>query len=91
MDSGQLAHRFAHHAPSSDEIARKHSDVRRACSALAEFLNETIDKECREKSLALTALEEVMMWTNAGIARELNYRAPAEPQPSSFLTSDTDG
>jgi hypothetical protein len=75
MDAGQLAHRFEHHAPTSDEIARKHADVRRACGALAEFLNETIDKECREKSLALTALEETMMWANAAIARELNYRS----------------
>jgi len=80
VDAGQLAHRFAYHPPSSPAIAGKHEDVRAACGALGEFLNDLIDQECREKAVALTHLEEVMMWANAAIARELNYRAGAGPE-----------
>jgi hypothetical protein len=81
MDAGQLAHRFAYHPPSDPSIAAKHEDIRTACGVLAQYLNETIDKECREKSLAITALEEAMFWANAAVARELNYRgdSPATP------------
>jgi hypothetical protein len=81
MDTGQLAHRFAYHPPSDPSIASKHEVIREACGALAQLLNEVIDKECREKSLATTSLEEVMFWANAAVARELNYRgdSPATP------------
>lgn len=81
MDAGQLAHRFAYHPPASAAIAAKHEQVRAACGRLAELINQAIDKECREKSLAFTALEETMMWANAAIARELDYRgdSPATP------------
>nr|DAP87477.1 MAG TPA: hypothetical protein [Caudoviricetes sp.] len=37
------------------------------CKNFAEVLNWL--PECREKALAFTALEEVMMWGNAAIAR----------------------
>ncbi|MDG4832415.1 hypothetical protein O7627_24350 [Solwaraspora sp. WMMD1047] len=84
MDAGQLAHRFAHHPPSTPAIVQKHELIRDASAALAQLLNEVIDKECREKSLALTSLEEVMFWANAAVARELNYRgaSPATPPTS---------
>jgi hypothetical protein len=42
--------------------------VRSACLDFAVLLDGKLE-DCREKSLAITALEEVMMWTNAGIAR----------------------
>lgn len=88
MDTGQLAHRFAYHPPSAPEIIAKHEQVRGGCAYLAQLLNEMIDKECREKSLAITAIEEAMFWANAAIARELNYRAPAVQQVEEDVNED---
>ena len=68
MDIKDLENRFKYHKPKNEEIAEHHSRVRVLCSTLAEELNEFIP-EGREKSLAITHLEEVMFWTNAGIAR----------------------
>jgi hypothetical protein len=42
--------------------------VRQACRRLADELNAKLP-EGREKSLAITHLEEVMFWGNAAIAR----------------------
>lgn len=63
-----LEHRFAHHAP-NDDRRNRHEQVRAACLDLA----RTIDELCpagREKSLAITHVEDSMMWANAAIARE---------------------
>lgn len=70
MDSKDLANRFAYHAPRDEETKRAHEWVRGACLDLAEAINEhTAIPDGREKSLAVTHLEEVMMWANAAIAR----------------------
>lgn len=61
--------RFDHHAPDADQVIR-HAQVRAACKvAAAEVMQCAPD--CRERSLALTKLEEAMMWANAAIAREV--------------------
>jgi hypothetical protein len=64
--------RFAHHPPRREGVAELHSYIRARCASLAHDLNRDLP-ECREKSLALTHLEEVMMWANAAVARVLNY------------------
>lgn len=63
----ELAARFAHHPPANEETVELHEWVRNACAKFAVALNNKLP-ESREKSLALTALQETMMWSNAAIA-----------------------
>lgn len=69
MDPADLQHRFAYHPPKDESAVRAHEGVRDAHLRLAGL----IDGACpdgREKSLAITKLEESMMWANAAIARD---------------------
>lgn len=59
---------FQHHPPLNAEVADAHQAVRLSCMELADRLVE-LCPESRELSLALTNLEQVMMWANAAIAR----------------------
>jgi len=68
MDIKDLENRFNYHKPKKAETTDSHELVRRQCFYLAEVLYQVIP-DGREKSLAITKLEEVMMWANAGIAR----------------------
>lgn len=68
MTDEELRHRFTYHPPTGDKVQR-HQQVREAGRALAELV-DGITYDCREKSLALTHVEEVVMWANAAIARE---------------------
>jgi len=68
-----LNNRFGFH-PATPETGPMHEAVRGNCLALASTLNSLVP-DGREKSLMITALEEAMMWANAGIARGL---APLE-------------
>jgi hypothetical protein len=63
-----LKHRFDYHPPRNQEVVEKHQDVRNHCHTLAQVLLDLIP-DSREKSLAITKVEEVMMWANAAIAR----------------------
>lgn len=67
MTHEELLNRFRHHPPQGDQVDR-YARVRGAALALAQEINR-IAPECREKSLAITKLEEAMFWANAGIAR----------------------
>jgi hypothetical protein len=67
VDPVDLEHRFAYHAPTGTK-GETHEAIRDRCQGLAEFINSWVP-EGREKSLAITHLEETMMWANAGIAR----------------------
>lgn len=66
--AADIEHRFAFHAASRQEKADEHTSARQGCRQLADRLNELLP-EGREKSLAITKLEEVMFWANAAIAR----------------------
>lgn len=68
MDALDIERRFSHHPPSNSVVAGNHSAVRTYLLSAAKLLNKTLP-EGREKSLAITALEESMMWSNAAIAR----------------------
>lgn len=68
MDPFEIEHRFAFHPATTDEKRDAHSSVRQVCRRAADHINETCP-DGREKSLAITALEEAMLWGNAALAR----------------------
>lgn len=63
-----IEHNFNYHKPDSAKVKR-HEWVREEIKFLALGVNSRIP-ECREKSLAITKLEEAMFWANAAIARQ---------------------
>lgn len=63
--------RFSFHAANTQAKRDAHTDVRRQCRHLAEVIN-SLAPDGREKSLAITHLEEVMFWGNAALARDDN-------------------
>ena len=69
-EMNDLEKRFTYHNPSEENKA-KHSKVNETLLAVAEVFNELLP-DGREKSLALTKLEEAKMWSNASIARHCN-------------------
>jgi len=62
-----IAKRFTYHAPKGDQPQR-YIDIRENARLLASLIFEKTP-ESREQSLALTKLEECVMWANAAIAR----------------------
>ncbi len=68
MQQSDIDNRFAFHPASTEEKRNEHTSIREHCRELASFINEKVP-EGREKSLAITHLEEVMFWANAAIAR----------------------
>ena len=67
MDQQEIMNRFKFH-PATKETGPKHNDVRAILGNTAIQI-ESIVPDGRELSLAITKLEEAMMWANAGIAR----------------------
>lgn len=61
---------FAYHKPTPEKVVT-HGEMREKCKDLALYLEANVPAS-RELSTALTHLEEVMMWANAGIARNNN-------------------
>ncbi len=70
---------FSFH-PATPITGPKHDDVRQNCKQLALWLAVNLPPG-RELSLALTNLEQVMMWANAAVARTIDADVP-EPAPS---------
>lgn len=66
--SEQIDNNFKYHTPRSQEVSAFHDAVRSECKHLANTL-DTLLPNSREKALAMTKLEETMMWANAAIAR----------------------
>jgi len=69
MATADLENRFTYHPPKPGQ-----AETYEALRAIALNFARTIDQEVpdsREKSLALTHLEDAVMWANAGIARNL--------------------
>ncbi len=67
MTEPELENRFTYHKPNSEKIVL-HENLRENCWDLAIILNEMLP-ESREKSLAITKVEEAMFWANACVAR----------------------
>ena len=66
--TADLEHRFAFHPATTEEKRDEHTSMRQACLRAAQTIDETAP-DGREKSLAITKLEEAMMWANAAVAR----------------------
>lgn len=62
-----LTKRFTYHPPKADQPGR-YERIRAGAAALASMVDE-ICPDSREKSLAITKIEEAVMWANAAIAR----------------------
>jgi len=69
IDKAEIDHRFDYVAP-NDERRSLHEYTRQEYKSLAEAMARELP-ESREKSLAITALEESLMWANAAIARNI--------------------
>lgn len=68
MQQSDIDSRFDYHRP--DEVkGATHQRIREAHKRLAETIDSELP-EGREKSLAVTKLEEAMFWSNAAVARE---------------------
>lgn len=79
ISTNDIENRFAYHPPQTSDVAAKHQAIRDALRTTAHFVVGQIPPG-REASLAITALEEAMMWANAAIARHGN--TPAGPDQS---------
>jgi hypothetical protein len=67
MERADLENRFTYHPPRGAQ-PELYQTVRARALGLALYLNE-VCPDSREKSLAVTALEECVTWANAAIAR----------------------
>lgn len=68
IGADDLANRFTYHPPPTPERVKAHVDIRNAGHELASLIDSLVP-DSREKSLAVTAIEEAVMWANAGLAR----------------------
>lgn len=66
MTPEQIANIFTYHPPFGDQPHR-YQEIRLHARNLAERINSCCP-ESREKSLALTNLQQAVMWANASIA-----------------------
>lgn len=63
----EVNNRFSYHSPTPAKV-EDHQDVRELLKNAAHTFDVMLP-EGREKSLAITKLEEAMFWANAAIAR----------------------
>lgn len=68
MGTIDIDDRFRFHPADTDDKRKAHEYVRETLRVVAHRLDEELPAG-REKSLALTKLEEAMFWANAAIAR----------------------
>lgn len=68
MDREEIENRFGYNPPRSTARVKDHEFTRDVLEWVAHKLNNLLP-EGREKSLAITKLEEAMFWANAALAR----------------------
>ena len=67
MTNAEIERNFSYHAPKEDQPQR-YEAIRCKAKMLTAYINEYCP-DSREKSLAITKIEEAVMWANASIAR----------------------
>lgn len=67
--TNDIEHRFGYHPPKNEATIKEHELVRAQTKGIAHYWSGNLP-EGREKSLAITKLEEAMFWANAAIARK---------------------
>jgi len=67
MTNDDIENRFTYHTPTGTK-GETFEKLRAGAKILALIMNDRIP-ESREKSLAITKLEESIMWANAAVAR----------------------
>lgn len=72
IDETEIERRFVYHVPTQNNRI-VHDNVRRLTLSYAKMLTASLSGESREKSLALTALEEASFWAHAHIARNMQH------------------
>lgn len=78
-----LERRFLHHPPTSPGVAQTHEVLRMTFLRVAQVVQAL--PESRERSTALTKLEEGLFWANAAVARQqvsIVHEPPATPAPA---------
>lgn len=60
--------RFKHHPPKSEDTIARHQAARVGADDFFNLIQQ-LAPEGREKSLAMTKVEEALFWLNAAIAR----------------------
>ena len=65
--NAQIENNFKYHSPKEGQ-PEKYTQIREKAKELAYLIDE-LAPQSREKSLAITKLEESVMWANASIAR----------------------
>jgi hypothetical protein len=68
MSMEDIKHRFKFHAATTQEKRDEHTSIRSLTGELAAVYDGFLP-DGREKSVAITKLEEAMFWANAAIAR----------------------
>jgi len=66
MTNEQIENVFTYHKPLADQPQR-YEAIRHSAKALAQMIQKSCP-ESREKALALTNLQQSVMWANASIA-----------------------
>lgn len=80
----QIENNFKHHPPKAGQV-EKYEAIRAKAKELA-YLLEVACPHSREKSLAMTNLEQVMFWGNAAVARNTANDNPAVTQQPGPIT-----
>lgn len=75
-EAQRLKTNFTHHPPIGDQ-ADRYQLIREYGAALADVIVGCCPPS-RERALALTNVEQAVMWANAGIARNESEAPPAE-------------
>lgn len=73
----QIQNNFIYHKPFGDQPER-YEGLRNQAKGMAMLIDHYCP-DSREKSLAITKLEEAIFWANAGIARNETEGTPKDP------------
>ena len=87
MEFHDIHSRFTYHSVAKPAKVKALQDIRLTAKSLA-FLINSLVPDSREKSTAISRLEEAVMWANAGIARH-QHRDPADGGEDTFAIATT--